>query len=396
MKKQKVLIVHNYYQIPGGEDTVVENEKNLLLENGHEVLLYTRHNDEIKNKNIIGKLLLPLETIFSIKTYKEVKKIIKKEKIDIVHVHNTLPLVSPSVYYAAKKCKISVVQTIHNFRLLCPGATFTRDNKICEDCVEKSLLCSVKNKCYRGSVIQSLVSAFNLGFHRMIGTYKKVDGYIALTEFNKSKLKTLIEEEKIFVKPNFTYFEAIEMIEVKDRKYFLYLGRIDKLKGIDLILRAWEEIKDEELYIVGSGPYEETCKKYVLENKLDNVKFLGFRDKEEVQKILKYSKALIIPSQWYEGFPMTILESFALGIPVVGSDIGNISTIINNEVDGLLFKYNQPQDLKEKIYLLKNSNILKYISNNAKEAFDLKYNKKNNYMKLIKIYSVVGENNEKL
>lgn len=396
MKKQKVLIVHNYYQIPGGEDTVVENEKNLLLENGHEVLLYTRHNDEIKNKNIIGKLLLPLETIFSIKTYKEVKKIIKKEKIDIVHVHNTLPLVSPSVYYAAKKCKISVVQTIHNFRLLCPGATFTRDNKICEDCVEKSLLCSVKNKCYRGSFIQSLVSAFNLGFHRRIGTYKKVDGYIALTEFNKRKLKTLIEEEKIFVKPNFTYFEAIEMIEVEDRKYFLYLGRIDKLKGIDLILRAWKEIKDEELYIVGTGPYEKEAKKYVLENKLDNVRFLGFKSKGEVNNILKYSKALIIASQWYEGFPMTILESFSLGVPIIGSDVGNIGTIIDDKTNGILFKYNELGDLREKIYSLKSYRLLEFLSYNAKKTFELKYNKNKNYIKLVEIYNIVGGKNEKL
>ena len=129
--KQKVLIVHNYYQIPGGEDTVVVNEKKLLEDHGHEVVLYTRHNAELKTFSKIQKLLLPFSTIFSRKTYREVKTLIKNEKIDIVHVHNTLNLVSPSVYYAAFHCKVPVVQTIHNFRLLCPGATFFRGGQIC-------------------------------------------------------------------------------------------------------------------------------------------------------------------------------------------------------------------------------------------------------------------------
>lgn len=393
MKKQKVLIVHNYYQVPGGEDTVVYNEKNLLLENGHEVVMYTRNNNEIKNRNIIYKLILPLETIFSIKTYIDVKRIIKEEKIDIVHVHNTLPLISPSVYYSAKKYKVPVIQTIHNFRLLCPGATFTRNNKICEECIEKNLFWSIKNKCYRESFIQSLVSALNIKFHRIIGTYKKVDGYIALTEFNKSKLKTLIEEEKIFIKPNFTSFKDIEISKVEERKYFLYLGRIDKLKGINLILRAWKEIKDEELYIVGTGPYEEEAKRYVLENKLYNVKFLGFKSRSEVNNILKYSKALIIASQWYEGFPMTIVESFAFGVPVVAGEIGNIPYIVKSKVNGLLYEYDKYKSLVEKINIIKNIKIQEKLSLGANESFNSNYNKFINYNELISIYNLLYEKN---
>lgn len=138
-------MVHNYYQIPGGEDTVVANEKKMLEEHGHKVVLYTRNNAELKTMNLLQKMLLPFTTIFNPKTYREIKKIIKKEKIDIVHVHNTLNLVSPSVYYAAKAMKVPVVQTIHNFRLLCPGATFYRDGHICEDCVSKGLMCAVKH-----------------------------------------------------------------------------------------------------------------------------------------------------------------------------------------------------------------------------------------------------------
>lgn len=391
MRKQKVLIVHNYYQVPGGEDTVVENEKKLLLENGHEVLLYTRHNDEIKRKGILGKLLLPLETIFSLRTYKEINKIIIEEDIDLIHVHNTLPLISPSVYYSAKKSKVPIIQTIHNFRLICPGATLTRSNVICEECLEKNLFYSIKNKCYRESLIQSLISAINLWFHRKIGTYKNIDAYIALTEFNKSKLEMLISSEKIFIKPNFVDFNAKNTIKIEDRKYFIYLGRLDKLKGIDLILCAWRKIKNEELYVVGTGPFEEEAKKYVIENNMKNVKFLGFKNSYEVKEILKNSKAMIIASQWYEGFPMSLLESFALGIPVIGGDIGNISKIIQHGVNGLLFKYDSHNDLINKINTISDSNVLLSLSIGAKRTFDDKYNKELNYIKLKEIYTRVGE-----
>lgn len=396
MKKQKVLIVHNYYQVPGGEDTVVENEKNLLIENGHEVILYTRHNDEIKSKGMLGKLVLPLETIFSLKTYNKVKQIVKNNNIDIVHVHNTLPLVSPSVYYAARKYNIPVVQTVHNFRLVCPGATFTRDNKICEECVNKGLICAIKNKCYRNSFIQSLVSVINLGFHRIMGTYKKIDGYIALTEFNKSKLSTLVESNKIFVKPNFVDFENKDIVSIDKRKYFLYLGRIDKLKGIDLILKAWKDIKDEELYIVGTGPFEEDAKRYVNSNNMKNVKFLGFRNKDEVKQILNKAKALIIASQWYEGFPMTILEAFSVGTPVIAGNIGNIKNIIEDRKSGLLFKYDSSEELVDRIEIIKDKQIARYLCRGANETFEKKYNKKINYNQLIEIYNAVGGINESM
>ena len=186
-KKEKVLIVHNYYQIPGGEDTVVENEKNLLEKHGHEVVLYTRHNSELKGMSKLQKLLLPFSTIFNLRTYREVRTIIKEQNIDVLHVHNTLNLVSPSVYYAGFSKKIPVVQSVHNFRLLCPGATFFRDGHVCEECLEKGLFCAVKHKCYRGSRVQTLACVIRTLEHRAFGTYRKLD-YICLTEFNKSKL----------------------------------------------------------------------------------------------------------------------------------------------------------------------------------------------------------------
>lgn len=393
MKKQKVLIVHNYYQLPGGEDTVVENEKNLLINNGHEVVLYTRHNDEIKTRGIISKLLLPLETIFSIKTYKEVKRKIIEENIDIVHVHNTLPLISPSVYYSAFSCKVPVVQTIHNFRLLCPGATFTRDNNICEECVDRSLFYSIRYKCYRGSLIQSIISAINLAFHRLIGTYKKVNGYIVLTKFNKEKLMNLIDKKNIYIKPNFVN-KSNEPIAKQSENYFLFLGRLDELKGIQMLIEIWVDIKDINLVVIGKGPLEVGISEFIEKNKLDNVNLLGYKNKEEVMQFISKAKAIIVPSQWYEGFPMTIAESLSMGVPIIAGDIGNLSTIIESGKNGLLFKYNDKQDLKDKIKMLNNNKSLeKQLRQGARESFNNKYNERINYKLLIDIYENCSRRN---
>lgn len=211
-EKQNVLIVHNYYQIPGGEDTVVSNEKRLLEEHGHKVILYCRDNKEIKDFSISQKLVLPFVSIFNGRTYRDIKRIIQEEQIQIVHVHNTLHLISPSVYYAAVHCHVPVAQTVHNFRLLCPGGTFYRDGHICEDCMRKGLGCAIWHGCYRDSRIQTLVCVINMLVHRAMGIYKKIN-YICLTEFNKEKLLQIdrlgkgcvIDPDRVFVKSNFTF-----------------------------------------------------------------------------------------------------------------------------------------------------------------------------------------------
>lgn len=209
-KKETVLIVHNYYQIPGGEDTVVANEKKLLEEHGHKVILYTRNNLELKTMGVVKKMFLPFSTIFNIKTYWDIKKIIRKNNVDIVHVHNTLNLISPSVYYAAVRCKVPTVQTLHNFRMLCPASTFYRDGHICEECLSKGLKCAVKHNCYRNSKIQTLACVLTTVIHRKMGIYKKIN-YICLTDFSRRKIlqfnktRKIIDETKIFIKPNFTF-----------------------------------------------------------------------------------------------------------------------------------------------------------------------------------------------
>ena len=204
-----VLIVHNKYKQKGGEDVVVENETKLLKEMGYNVYTYIRSNEELNGMSFFQKICLPFTTIFSIKSYREVYKHIKENKIDILHVHNTLCVISPSVYYAGFKAKIPVFQTIHNFRLLFPSVLLLKDNRICTECVDKGLNMALRYKCYRNSFIQTLMVVLMLKIHRMLGTYNRLN-YICLSEFNKIQIMKLnnikgisIDESQVFVKPNF-------------------------------------------------------------------------------------------------------------------------------------------------------------------------------------------------
>ncbi|MCD8096234.1 MAG: glycosyltransferase family 4 protein [Ruminococcus sp.] len=382
--KQNILIVHNYYQIPGGEDTVVANEKKLLEDYGHEVVLYSRNNSELKTMSKVQEVLLPVTTVFSLRTYREVKRIIKEQHINIVHVHNTLNLISPSVYYAAFSCKVPVVQTIHNFRLLCPGATFYRDGHICEDCVEHGLGCAVKHSCYRGSKLQTLMCVITTKIHRMLGTYGKLN-YICLTEFNKQKLLQLkqVKPEKVFVKPNFVDCDE-EIIPYENRAdQFIYAGRLDELKGIKILFEAWKQMGQDahRLLVCGTGPMEDWCWGFIKSNPKLNIEMKGFVPNTEAKKLIANSKALILPTQFYEGFPMTIAEAYSVGTPVVGSDIGNVGDLIEDGITGYRFKSDSASSLAD---IIRTSSF--DICDKVKDVYTERYTSDENIKQLEDIY----------
>ena len=386
-RKQNILIVHNYYQIPGGEDTVVANEKKMLEEHGHKVILYSRNNSELKEMSKPQKLILPFTTVFNPRTYRDIKRIIKSEHIDIVHVHNTLNLISPAVYYIARAMKVPVVQTIHNFRLLCPGATFYRDGRICEDCVSKGLICAVKHGCYRNSKMQTLACVISTKLHRMTGIYGKIN-YICLTEFNKEKLLQLkqIKADRIFVKPNFVEILTEEIVPYEKREnQFIFAGRLDKLKGVDILFEAWNQMGSTapKLNVCGVGPIEEWCRKFLADHPNCNIEMKGFVPNKEARKLIANSKALILPTQWFEGFPMTVVEAFSVGTPVIGSDIGNTNDLIIDGITGAKFKADSKDEL---IQTVKRVDEYKDIYQSTFQQFKKLYTESANYECLIKLY----------
>ena len=381
--KQTVLIVHNYYQTPGGEDTVVANEKKLLEEHGHRVVLYTRHNSELNDHPLRKKLLLPFCTIFNPRTYREIRNIIKTKKIDIVHVHNTLALVSPAVYYAARSCGVPVVQTVHNFRLLCPGATFYRDDHICEDCVRHGLSCAVRHGCYRGSKLQTLLCVLSTKLHRLTGIYSKIH-YICLTEFNREKLLQggFIKPEQIFVKPNFLDHPLPFVSGINRKAQFIFVGRLDLLKGIEVLFNAWRLLGKNAppLLVCGTGPMDTWCQNFLKEHNLSSVTLKGFVAHSSVLEYIAESQALIMPTQWYEGFPMSIVESFSVGTPVIGSNIGNVKGLIDEGKNGWSFQFDSPESLAAVVRKALDTPIV------LDEDFRQNYTGNTNYNQIEKIY----------
>jgi len=338
VEKKRVLLVHNYYQIGGGEHTVFESEKDMLVENGHAVYSYTRSNDELKAA--AWKLaLLPFTTSWSMKTYFDVRRLIRKKQIDIVHCHNTFPLISPSVYYAARSMKVPVVQTIHNFRFLCPNGIFYCDGQICEQCKERNTFGpAIIKGCYRNSKLQTAVVAAMLRIHRLLGTYKKLN-YIFLTEFNKRKFTELVDisGENIFVKPNFVKERCSPHQEAEIQPKFIYMGRLEQNKGIDFLLDVWPELPEQyELHIYGDGTFRGLCE--AKAKKYENIHFFGFCPQEEIFRDLENAQALLFMSSWYEGYPMTLAETFSLGRPVISTDVGNHCDVVMHSGGGVVFR----------------------------------------------------------
>lgn len=398
---QTVLIIHNEYRIAGGEDTVAANEEKLLAEHGHRVIVYKRSNKELDNYTGVKKLLLPFTSVFSLRSYREVRKLIEDNYVDVVHVHNTLTLVSPSVYYAAFRCNVPVVQTMHNFRLLCPGGSFFMEDEgnghICEQCVSKGLSCAVRNSCYRHSKAQTIVSAAVLKIHRMLGTYKKIN-FICLTEFNRYKLlmlnngrKKIINPARVYVKPNFTYDLAETMGKLSDThgsisgRYYVYVGRLEKLKGTELLVDAFAKLPDRKLVIMGNGPLEETLKKRIADNGYKNIVMAGRVTGEDYVKFLGGAQAVISSSQCYETFGMSIAESYSLSVPAIAGDIGNIGDIVKEGVTGIHFQYDSTDALIGAVKRFETMNR-DGLAANARRYYEDNLTPQSNYGRLKEIY----------
>lgn len=395
---KKVLVVHNSYKIPGGEDAVVENEMELLRGQGYKVLEYRRNNSELDEMRTLSKMKAALSSFFSLHTYRDINELIKKEQIDILHVHNTFFLISPSVYYAARKHHIPIVQTIHNFRLLCPNGLLMRDGHVCEECIEKGLNCAVQHKCYRNSRIQSIWLSFLIWFYRKLRIYNWLN-YICLTEFNKQKLLQLnkckgihISSEQIWVKPNFV--EKVPKIEPENEQYlyFLYVGRLSVEKGCCTLFEAWKEYsyyeQNVELIILGDGPLKEELESMVERESITRVHMKGQAPHDMVMKYMKNARAVIIPSICYEGLPVTLIEAYSCGCPVIGSDLGNIYDLIIPDETGLNFKVSDSHSLAAAMQRMTKEQR-KILSCGARERYERCYTKEKNAEIINRIYEEV-------
>ncbi len=374
----KVMFVHNAYQQRGGEDSVVEAEIALLRAKGHEVLTYGRHNDELKDS---GKVSLLFDTVWSRRTVRDMAVLLKENKPDVIHVHNTFPLISPSLYWAADRVRIPVVQTLHNFRLLCPQAMLLRDGKVCEDCLGKLPWRAVANACYRDSVAQTGVLTGMLMAHRALGTFeRKVTRYIALNSFCRDKfIEGGLPADLFSIKPNF--IDGGDRPDDLPRSGGLFVGRLSNEKGIDVLASACQRGGIASLRVVGGGDLQSVAGTAFGE------RYLGFRGLEDILHLMRTAAYLVVPSVWYENFPRTIVEAFACGLPVIASRLGALAEIVDDGRTGLLFEPGSADDLAAKLSWAESHPLeMATMGLQARAEYEAFYTPDKNYAELMRIY----------
>lgn len=384
----KIIIVHNTYREAGGEDVVFGNEKRLLRRNGHIVIPYVRSNLELQDTHFLDRIATATQMIWSSKTRHAFAAILDTERPDIVHVHNTFMAISPSIYSACLARNIPVVQTLHNFRLLCPAGNFYRDGVICHECVTQNLLQSVRHGCYRDSRAATAGVALMLGFHRALDTWRRsVTRFIVLTEFAKRRFVDAgFPSDRFVVKPNFAEDDPGE--RVGPGKYALFVGRLVENKGLRVLLNAWKELHEQyPLHIAGDGPDRLTLQAEAGDVQLSGITFRGRLSRQEVIEAVKGARFLIVPSTLYEGFPMCIVESFACGTPVLCSRLGGLPEIVQQRLTGLHFNPGDPRDLARTVeWAWNHPSELSQMGHAARTKYETDYTADKNYSLLMQIY----------
>lgn len=382
----KILLIHNRYKLPGGEDGVFKTEAELLEGFGHQVESIMFDNTGIKT--MWDKCLSALSLLYNTASAKVITKKIESFRPDVIHVHNFVPLVSPAVFFVANKYKIPVILTLHNFRLLCPSATLFYKNFVYEKSLKSFFpFDAVVKGVYRNSVLETFLLASMICWHHLIGTWKtKVDFYIALTSFAKSKFvgaRMGLPSEKILVKPNSV--QDYGMGTQRRHNHFLFVGRLVEEKGLRTLLQAtW--LSNFRLIIIGEGPMQDEVIEHTKKN--PNVVYLGPQNKSTVISHMKACAGLIFPSIWYEGLPLTMIEAFSAGTPVIATNHGSMKELIQHGVNGLLFEPGKERDLVRKIEDITLERVdVGAISENARATYLRYFTPERNYNLLLTIYN---------
>ena len=384
----KILLAHDYYRSssPSGEDTVFRNERALLADNANDVVPFERFNDGIDDSGLRKRVRLALDGVWSKRIYEELSDVVRRTRPDLAHFHNTFPLISPSAYAACQDNGVPVVQTLHNYRLVCAGALLTRNGRPCEDCVGRTVLPAMRYRCYRGSFPATGAVVWMLTSNRRRGVYANlVNRYIALTQFAASRLVAGgLPRRRMEVQSNF--LPDAPPVGRGDGNYALYVGRLSEEKGVRTLLDAWPRIDGLPLKILGDGPLRCELEQKARDGALP-VEFLGFRPRDEVLAITARAVIQIVPSECYEGFPMVVLEAYACGTPVLASRIGSLDEIVVEGESGIKFEPRNAGDLAVRLNaLLADRATLSAMRAKARALFDEKYTAARNYSRLIDIY----------
>lgn len=380
----KILLCHNYYQQRGGEDESFQAEAAMLRAAGDDVLEYTVHSDSIRG---MSRWQLATSTMWSRNTYRELKSLIRREKPAVMHCTNTFPLLSPSAYYAARSSGVAVVQSLRNYRLLCPNAVFYRDGRVCEDCASKWFAWpGIRHACYRESRSASAAVASLSAFHRLLGTWKNaVDLYFTPSEFARGKyIAAGFSPDQIAVKPNFVFPDPGP--GPGDGGYAVFVGRLSHEKGLETLLTAWRQRPGpQRLKIIGDGALTELATGAAAAD--SRIEYCGRLPASEVIHVLGGAFCLIMPSVWYETFGRTMIEAFARGTPVIASRLGAMTEIVEDGRTGFLFEPGNAQALAERLdQLLMDPGRVAEMRRQARAAFKSRFAAEPNRRMLLELY----------
>ena len=384
----KILLAHSFYRLLGGEDIQFSANKALLSGNGHQVAEYVRHNEEISSYGWWSKTTLAPRAIWAWDSYQQLQEVLQRERPEIAHFHNTFPLISPAAYYACRDAQIPIVQTLSNFRLFCSAATFFRDGQVCEECVQHSLWRGMRYGCYRGSRLATGAVASMLALHRIRKTWTElVNCYLVPSEFGRRKfVEAGLPAEKITVKPNIVYPDP--GVRHGAGEYAAFVGRLSPEKGLHTLLLAWERLgKYFPLRIIGDGPLRLDLEAEAARRGLSSVCFLGQLSHRTTLEVMKQSRLLIMPSESYEMFGVTVVEAFACGVPVLVSKMEAMEEIVEDGRTGLHFRPGDPDDLAERVrWGWNHSRQLEDMGRAAREVFEAKYAAEQSYPVLAHVY----------
>lgn len=398
----RILMVNKFHYLKGGSEKYYFDLAKLLEENGHEVAFFSMKNEKnirTNNKEYFveeidlnsNNKLKALEVIYSKDNKKKMEEALDEFKPDIVHLNNFQRQLSASIIKPIKKRNIPIVFTAHDVQAICPAITMLDSNKnICENCMGGKYRNCIRKKCIKGSGLKSILGAIEGKYYRIKRIYtKKIDCIIAPSEFYKTKLiEDGIKEDKIKALHNFIDIKQYD-VETQDDGYALYFGRLSKEKGILNLISAFSKTENGKLYIAGEGEEKENIKKLIDKNKLnDRVKLLGFLNSDEMREYIRKCKFVVVPSIWYENCPYSIIETLAIGKPIIGSNIAGIPELVQDKVNGFTFKYDDADGLKKKIEeLFNDDSLVKEFSKKSKQICKDLYSKEFYYHEIINIYN---------
>ena len=384
----RILLVHNRYTQFGGEDTTFLGEKALLEANGQQVDTLEFSNADAKGP--VGKVALLFKAFYNRQAARLLREKVEAFKPDVIHVHNFFYVASPSIFIEARRLGVPVVATIQNYRLICNSAYLMRQGQVCELCVSQTFpIHGIRFGCHRGSRVQSAHLTAVTGWHKWRGSFvNSISRFITVTEFNREKLihSSLAPSlTQVIAKPNSVadvgYADPASRIGG-----YLFVGRLSAEKGIETLLKA-AEIGNFPLRILGGGPLESLVKQYA--DRLSNIEYLGFQSRDFILSEMKQAQALLFPSVWYEGLPLTILEAMSTGLPVIISNLGNLNEIVTDGYNGLTFAPGSAQALADAVATYQNQNKLAELSQGARATYLTKYTHQGNFEALMRIYGLV-------